>query len=124
MVGSPLPAMGVTHRRVVPPHLRGHDPSCIAPMGSCAPPPSSRGLRCPLPRVLAGCDASLRDDGGSRRYLCLSVQRGLEPSPGSVVGAPAPSFPPPSAFTQSSLFTSSHTPHTAFLAGVLYGVWS
>jgi len=85
--------MSVTHRRVVPHHLRGHSPSFIAPTGSCAPPPSSRGLRCPLPRVFAGCDESLLDDGGSRRYLCLSVPRCLDPYPGSVVGAPAPYFP-------------------------------
>src|SRR5215475_8692851 len=29
------------------PHLRGHSPSCLAPTGSCAPPPCSRRFRLP-----------------------------------------------------------------------------
>jgi hypothetical protein len=47
------------------------------------------------PRVFAGCDESLLAQGGSRRYLCGSVPRGLAPYPGGVAGACPPYFPPP-----------------------------
>ena len=46
MVGSPLPAIGITHRRVVSQHhLRGYYPSFVAPTGSCALPLSSPCFR-------------------------------------------------------------------------------
>jgi hypothetical protein len=38
--------------------------------------------------VCAGCDESLLRRGPSRRYLCVSVPRCLDPSPGGVLGAP------------------------------------
>ena len=46
-----------------------------------------------IPRVFAGCGESLLDDGGSRRYLCVSVPRCLDPYPGGVVGAHTHYFP-------------------------------
>jgi len=85
--------MGVTHHRVVPDHLRGHYPSFTAPTGSCVPPYASCGLGCPIPQVFAGCGEPLLVEGGSRRYLCVSVPRCLDPYPGGVVGAPTHYFP-------------------------------
>jgi len=90
---APLPTMGVTHHRVVPDHLRGHYPSFTAPTGSCVPPYASCGLGCPIPQVFAGCGEPLLVEGGSRRYLCVSVPRCLDPYPGGVVGAPTHYFP-------------------------------
>ena len=46
-----------------------------------------------IPRVLAGCSEPLLDDGGSRRYLCVSVPRCLDPYPGGVMGACTHYFP-------------------------------
>jgi hypothetical protein len=44
-------------------------------------------------RVIAGCDASLRQEGGSRRSLCVSFPRCLDPYPGGVSSAPPHDFP-------------------------------
>jgi hypothetical protein len=46
-----------------------------------------------MPRVLAGCGEPLLEDGGSRRYLCVSVPRCLDLYPGGVVGAHTHYFP-------------------------------
>ena len=46
-----------------------------------------------IPRVLAGCGEPLLEDGGSRRYLCVSVPRCLDLYPGGVLGACTHYFP-------------------------------
>ena len=94
MPRAPLPGVGVTHRQgdskvtsegITPPSslLRAHAPH--------HPPRAAFGSL--IPRVLAGCGEPLLDDGGSRRYLCVSVPRCLDPYPGGVVGAPTHYFP-------------------------------
>src|SRR5262245_10633978 len=74
------------------PHLREPYPSFDAPTGSCAPPSASYGLRSLIPHVCAGCREPLLVQGGSRRYLCVSVPRCLDPYPGGVVRAPTHYF--------------------------------
>ena len=77
-----------------PHHLRGHYPSFIAPTGSCARPCPSPSLWSSLGLgVCAGCCEPLLRRGPSRRYLCVSVPRCLDPYPGGVVGAHTHYFP-------------------------------
>ena len=83
-----LPTAGwflTTSEGVTPPSslLRAHAPH--------HPPRAAFGSL--IPRVLAGCDEPLLDDGGSRRYLCVSVPRCLDLYPGGVVGAHTHYFP-------------------------------
>ena len=75
-------------RRGVSHPVRGHYPSFIAPTSSCARPNSSPWLRLSLFHgVFAGCRQSLLQDGPSRRYLCASFPRCLDPFRGGVPDA-------------------------------------
>jgi hypothetical protein len=73
-----------------------------------------------IPRVFAGCGESLLDNGGSRRYLCVSVPRCLAPYPGGVVGAYTHYFPTtiglPPVPTRSA---PRNSPLSDFRAGVI-----
>src|SRR5215813_3835986 len=95
MVGSPLPALGVTHRRVVPAPPQRALPLLPRSYGLMRPTTLLAQLSAPLyiPRVFAGCGEPLLEDGGSRRYLCVSVPRCLDLYPGGVVGACTHYFP-------------------------------
>jgi len=77
-----------------PSDLNGRYPTVLATTGSCARPRPSPSLWSSLGLgVCAGCGEPLLRRGPSRRYLCVSVPRCLDPYPGGVVGAPTHYFP-------------------------------
>jgi len=75
-------------RRGVSHPVRGHYPSFIAHTNSCVRPNPSHWFRLALVHwVFAGCRQSLLQDGPSRRYLCASFPRCLDPYRGGVPDA-------------------------------------
>jgi hypothetical protein len=89
-------------------------PAFIALTGSCANPPPSSCLGCPLKhQVYAGCCQPLRGGGPSRRSLCTSFSACLDPYPGGSRGALARFYPQdnglPDMRTQSALHTTRTT---------------
>ena len=76
-----------------PHHLRGHYPSFLAPTGSCAPPPSSRGFR--FPYTARPCRLR-RAPAGRWRFPTLSLRvcpSMLGPLPRRCGGCPYPLLP-------------------------------
>ena len=77
-----------------PSDLNGRYPTVLATTGSCARPRPSPSLWSSLGLgVCAGCCEPLLRRGPSRRYLCVSVPRCMDPYPGGVVGARTHCFP-------------------------------
>lgn len=65
------------------------------------------------PRVFAGGHEPLLAEGASRRYLCVSVPRCLDPYPGGVVGARAHYFPTTIGLPQVPMGRLTATIHSA-----------
>ncbi len=89
------PRAGVTSpRHGIRTHVGEHYLAFVAHTGSCARPPSSHSLGFTLVlRVLAGCCASLLDEGPSQHYLCNLCVGAWSPTPPSSLGAIARYFP-------------------------------
>jgi hypothetical protein len=118
--------MGVTHHRVVP----------APPQRALPLLPRSYGLMRPtillalfsaslIQRVFAGCGEPLLEDGGSRRYLCVSVPRCLDLYPGGVVGACTHYFPTTVGLPPVPMRSAPrNNPLSDFRAGVISGLQS
>jgi hypothetical protein len=110
---APLPQTGVTRLRRM---------SCIPSEGIAPPSPLLRahaphpiplaGLVPLYPRVFAGCDESLLQEGGSRHYLCVSFPRCLDPYPDASPGAHARFFPADIGLRHLRSGSASHTMET------------
>ena len=73
-----------------------------------------------IQRVYAGCSEPLLDDGGSRRYLCVSVPRCLDLYPGGVLGALTHYFPTTIGLPPVPMGSAYRTnPPSDFRAGVI-----
>lgn len=75
--------------------------------------------------VFAGCDESLLRRGPSRRYLCASFPRCLDPYPGGVLGAPTHCFPNTIGLPPVPMGSANREiPLSDFRAGVISGLQS
>jgi hypothetical protein len=73
--------------------------------------------------VFAGCDESLLRRGPSRRYLCASFPRCLDPYPGGVLGAPTHCFPNTIGLPPVPMGSANREiPLSDFRAGVIFRV--
>ena len=89
-------------------------PAFIAPTGSCANPPPSSCLGCPLThQVCAGCCQPLLGGGPSRRALCPSFSACLDPYPGGSRGALARFYPQDNGLSDMRTRSALHNTRTA-----------